>query len=147
MQLRVMKREKISNLDEQLVELSKIISDQSALIALEQGKVTALQSANQTQNTTIQDLQNVLNQQILENNALIEDDTLDEAEKEALKKQIQDLEGVNAGLLSSNTSQNTVIDQLQAELITVDANCPVNVVNATQNAISIMNSKFSNFSS
>jgi hypothetical protein len=138
-QVKSYEERKIVNLNEQLAELSKIINDQKDLLAIETSKVNSLQTANQTQNTTIQDLQNALNQQIIDNNALIEDDEIDEAEKQALATQIAELEAVNQGLISTNTSQRTVIDQLSAELITVDSNCPQQNINPQAKQASLKN--------
>ena len=108
---------KISNLEKQLEELSKKNLALEGLLTIENRKVTNLTTANQTQNTTIQDLQNSLDLQIQENNALIADDELDEAEKARLQEQIAELDAVKASL-------SVQLQQAEADIVIVDSSCP-----------------------
>ena len=114
---------KIANLEKQLEESSEQNIALEELLALEQSSVLTLQTANQEQNTKIQDLQKTLDQQIQENNALIEDDQLDEAEKARLQAKVAELDAAKSALsIQLETAQENVKVQV------IDANCPTQFI-------------------
>ena len=125
---------KIDSLEKELEEKNNQNSLLEESLALEQTSVDRLKQANKEQNTKIQDLQKALNQQIEENNQLIADDELDEAEKERLRLQIADLNEVQASLQSElQTAQDSAAltasnSRIGKKLIRLDANCPTQFI-------------------
>ena len=117
--------------------IDKINTLKTELINAETLKNTKLKDANEIQNGIIQDLQNALNQQVIENNALIADDELDEAEKARLQNEINSLEITQVNALSSLQSQ---LESANAQLSAVDPDCPQQYVNARSSSANIRTS-------
>ena len=111
---------KITNLQTQLDELNKAYDSLKTLYDTTVVDNTRIKKANQQQNTLIQNLQAALKQQIEENNFLIQDDAQDELEKEALRKQIAELEALAATPPVGGTS-------FAGEIVTVDPSTPSNI--------------------
>ena len=99
------------------------------------GANSSLTTANQQQNTMIQNLQTSLDEKIQENNFLIDDDATDEQQKIELQEKITEYEA-----LLATTPENPEIVYVQ-----VDADCPVSWVNPkSANLVSSRKSPFSN---
>lgn len=114
-----MQERKITNLNKQIEELQNKLNATQNLLELEESSVATLKSTNQSQATRISDLQAELSEKIAQNNELLADDELDEAEKAKLKEEIASLEAAN---------QAAQIELQNQKVITVDPNCPVSRV-------------------
>ena len=113
---------KITNLEQQLSELTDKNLALEKLINLSEASVSKQQTINVGQLEQIQLLQASLNEKISENNSLIADDELDEAEKAALQSQIASLDAVQSSLTVQLNTAN-------ANVRIIDANCPTSFIN------------------
>ena len=114
---------KIENLKQQLEEMKQMNDNLNDLVSLGESNISTLQTANQEQNTQIQNLQNSLDLQIEENNNLIADDLLDDAERARLQEKVAELNAAKASLaVQLQTSLET------QEVQVIDANCPTQYV-------------------
>jgi hypothetical protein len=130
---------KITNVEKQLDESEQKYILKTELYDAEVLTNASLRSANEIQNGIIQDLQKALNQQVIENNALIADDEIDEAEKAALQKEIADLELSSAEALTSLQNQLGFAQNFNGlpGFSKVDPDCPQQFVSAGKNSVSI----------
>jgi len=126
---------KIANLEEQIKELTQLNSSLNTLYNDEVSKTTELKDANKLQNSKIQDLQRELALQIQENNALIEDDEIDEKEKAKLLEDIERLQRVQSETAAQLSSAQNEVTILEGQLQTVNSSVPnlVNLLQATIN--------------
>jgi len=114
---------KIINLQKELDEINEAYDKLKKLYDALLLDTDALKNANKEQNILIQDLQNALDREISENNFLIEDDVNDEAEKEALRKRIAELEAL-AVTPPITTPTGNIKPNFFPDIITVDAGIP-----------------------
>ena len=128
-QVESLQERKITNLETKLKELDRINVLKTELINAESLKNTRLTAAIAIKTGIIQELNFKLNTKVQENNALLADDLLDEAEKARLAKEIASLETTQSAALSSLQSQ---LDSANAQLSAVDPDCPQQYVNAQQ---------------
>ena len=114
-----LKDRKISNQDLQLEESNTAYIALRSLYDNSTSQVSSLTTANEQQNTMIQNLQTSLDEKIQENNFLIQDDATDEQQKAELEAKISEYEALLAA-----TPVNTEID-----FCPVDPECPKAYVN------------------
>ena len=121
---------KIESLEKKIKELDQTVKLKDQLIESEQNTVKTKQAQLVAVRIQKDDLAAKLQVKIQENEALLEDDELDEAEKNRLKEEI-------AGLESAN--QAAQIELANKQVIVVDPSCPKQRIDARDGAANVNN--------
>ena len=122
---------KIASLEKQIEELKESAKLKDELISTTEAQVQSKQSVITQLQTQKANLQSQLQTKIAENEALLEDDALDEAEKNRLQQEIAGLEAAN---------QAAQIEIANKQVLVVDPTCPKQIFNAQESAANVNNS-------